>query len=433
MRRQVTVGGLVALALLTGSMVAFAQPPVPADCAPAEAGAEVERPGLVPGARAQDDPSGEEPEPVGDEPVGDEPVDDEPADDEPADDAPADDEPMGDEPAGDEPAGDDSAGDVPDADLPADDPCAAEQTAAAALEWGAPAREDDFDGPLDPAWEVYGGTGYDGQGTRTADALTTEDGVLTITGDAEGATGGMAWGPGQMYGRWEARVRTPASDPSYNALLLLWPDDETAAGSEVDFMEMLDPTRQTANAFLHSGRADAPEMGEVAVDATQWHNWAVEWTPTSITTYLDGVEWWTVDDPDLLPRGPMHLCVQLDWFPTGDAEVQESSMQVEWVREYAVDAPAPVADDPAAGEEPGAAAPAADDPDGDAGDRDTSGDDGDQGDGDQGDGDRGDGERDKDRGAGGGDSEGVPAQRLSEGGPDAPARAGLVPAAVRQG
>ncbi len=245
--------------------------------------------------------------------------------------------------------------------------------------------------------------------------------------------------------------------PTYDALLLLWPDDESGAGSEVDFMEMLDPTRQTANAFLHSGGETVQPMGEIAVDATQWHNWAVEWTPTSITAYLDGVEWWTVDDPALLPQGPMHLCVQLDWFPTGEGAVRESSMQVDWVREYAVDAPAPAApaEDPAAGAEPGADMPADDagsNGDGDNGDGDGSGGnngcgdgdngDGDNGDGDNGDGDNGDGDNgDGDNGGAGdggddgdnggdGDSEGVSSPSLREGAPDGPARPGLVSGAV---
>ena len=32
----------------------------------------------------------------------------------------------------------------------------------------------------------------------------------------------------------------------------------------------------------------------------------------------------------------MHLCIQLDWFPKG-GDVQESTMQVDWVKQYAAD------------------------------------------------------------------------------------------------
>ncbi len=165
-----------------------------------------------------------------------------------------------------------------------------------------------------------------------------KDGILTINGDADGTTAGMAWNPGQKYGRWEGRVRAPASDPSYNALLLLWPDAENfPVGGEVDFMEMTDHLRQETNMFLHYGADNSQVQGKVNVDATQWHNWAVEWTPEKITAFVDGKEWWSTKDTSILPPGPMHLCVQLDWFPgNGKGGVKPSSMEVDWVRQYAL-------------------------------------------------------------------------------------------------
>src|SRR4029453_6185759 len=116
----------------------------------------------------------------------------------------------------------------------------------------------------------------------------TSNGILTLNGDADGNTAGMAWGDGQKYGRWEARVKAPASDPSYHALLLLWPDAENwPTGGEIDFMEMSDHTRRSTDTFLPYGSSNNQVSGSVAADATQWHNWAVEWTRTGITTYLD--------------------------------------------------------------------------------------------------------------------------------------------------
>jgi hypothetical protein len=73
----------------------------------------------------------------------------------------------------------------------------------------------------------------------------------------------------------------------------------------------------------------------VQVDATRWHNWAVEWTPTSVTTFLDGRKWYGTTDRAAQPPSPMHLCIQLDWFPRGGT-AQQSTMQVDWVREYGV-------------------------------------------------------------------------------------------------
>ena len=211
-------------------------------------------------------------------------------------------------------------------------------TSAAAVQgWGEPARVDEFDGaaPGD-GWNVYDGPGHAGNGRRTPEAVSVRDGVLTITGDPDGDTAGMEWGGGQRYGRWEGRVKAPASDPSYNALLLLWPDAEDfPVGGEIDFMEMMDHTRQKTNVFLHYGKNNRTVSGSVVADATQWHNWAVEWTPTHIATFLDGKEWWRTEREEIFPPGPMHLCIQLDWFPKeADGAVKTSTMQVDWVKQY---------------------------------------------------------------------------------------------------
>ncbi|MBC3194309.1 family 16 glycosylhydrolase [Pseudonocardia sp. C8] len=206
-------------------------------------------------------------------------------------------------------------------------------TAAEKHGWGAPARSDDFDGDLD-RWNLYDGPGHAGNGRRSPDAVSARDGVLTITGDSSGTTGGMAWGEGAKYGRWEGRVLAPASDPSYNALLLLWPDAENfPVGGEVDFMEMTDPARQETNMFLHYGADNSQLHGKVGIDATEWHNWAVEWTPDHIVAYVDGQEWFRTTDTSVLPPGPMHLTIQLDWFPKGGS-VRPSAMHVDWVRYY---------------------------------------------------------------------------------------------------
>ncbi len=209
-------------------------------------------------------------------------------------------------------------------------------TAAATLGWGTPHREDDFSSGAGQ-WSIYDGAGHGGQGKRSPSAVSITGGVMTVTGDSSGTTAGMAWNPGQKYGRWEGRVKAPASDPSYNALLLLWPDAENwPSGGEVDFMEMSDPSRQETSMFLHYGADNQQLNGKVQVDATQWHNWAVEWTPDAITAYVDGKEWYRTTDKSTFPPGPMHLCIQLDWFPQGGG-AKESTMQVDWVRQYPVD------------------------------------------------------------------------------------------------
>ena len=213
----------------------------------------------------------------------------------------------------------------------------AQTSAATILEWGEPSMVEEFDGPLGPEWQLYDGPGHVGNGIRSPEAVSVQDGLLTITGDSAGTTGGMAWFPGQQYGRWEGRVRAPESDETYHALLLLWPDAEDwPVGGEVDFMEMLDPSRQRTEIFIHYGEDDSQVQGEVLADGTQWQNWAVEWTPDHISAYLNGKEWYRTTDTKVLPPRSMHLCIQLDWFPEqGDPnDVEESTMEVDWVKQY---------------------------------------------------------------------------------------------------
>lgn len=209
-------------------------------------------------------------------------------------------------------------------------------TAAAAHAWGGPSRTDEF---TDPAalsqWSIYDGPGHNDNGRRTPAAVSIIDGNLTINADAEGNSGGMAWLPGQLHGRWEACVKSSPSGPGYHALLLLWPDAENwPVGGEVDFMEIADPTRQSVEGWLHYGPNDERESGVVQVDSTQWHSWAVEWTPERISMFVDGVQWWETTDPAHLPPGPMHLCIQLDNF--GDDLGDGANMAVDWVRQYSL-------------------------------------------------------------------------------------------------
>ncbi|MBA3724688.1 MAG: family 16 glycosylhydrolase [Candidatus Levybacteria bacterium] len=195
---------------------------------------------------------------------------------------------------------------------------------------------DDFNGTaVDTSkWGMYDGPGHAGQGRRSPGQATVKNGILTITGLPNGTTEGMAWKGGQKYGRWEGRVKAPVSDPSYNALLLLWPDAEDfPVGGEVDFMEMLDNTRQKTNFFLHYGANNDQISGEVKIDGTQWHNWAVEWTPTQMVAYVDGREWYKTTDTSKFPPRAMHVTIQLDWFPKGGA-VKQSEMQVDWIHIY---------------------------------------------------------------------------------------------------
>ncbi|WP_060715177.1 glycoside hydrolase family 16 protein [Pseudonocardia sp. HH130629-09] len=208
-------------------------------------------------------------------------------------------------------------------------------TAAETLGWGEPKVADEFEGTsISGDWNAYDGPGHGGNGRRTPDAISVADGQLTITGSENGDAGGMAWSPhSQQYGRWEGCAQSPPGAGSLHTLFLLWPTAENwPEGGEVDFMEISDGTRQKVEGFLHYGSDNSQTQGSVEIDATEWHAFAVEWTPDKITYLVDGKPWFTDDDKSHNPPGPMHLTIQLDYFG-GDAS-GGAAMHVDWVRQY---------------------------------------------------------------------------------------------------
>ncbi|GAA2574361.1 glycoside hydrolase family 16 protein [Actinomadura fulvescens] len=228
-------------------------------------------------------------------------------------------------------------------------------SAAVRYGWGKPVVADEFRGKkLDRrGWKVYDGRGHAGKGRRSPKAVTVRNGVLTITGTANGTTGGIAWRRGaQKYGRWEARVRSSRGCACYHPVLLLWPVGggggvaPKGGGGEVDYMEILDDGRRRSTGFyLHYGpeKKSRKLSGRVRADLTRWHTFAVEWTPRSMSAFIDGRRWFTTTNRKALPPGPMGQTIQLDWFPQDSRRTargidrrSRATLQVDWIRMYRV-------------------------------------------------------------------------------------------------
>ncbi|OLL76441.1 hypothetical protein Ae168Ps1_4857c [Pseudonocardia sp. Ae168_Ps1] len=205
--------------------------------------------------------------------------------------------------------------------------------AALKLGWQAIGGDEFTGSSLGENWSAYDGAGHDGQGRRTPDAVSVENGNLVIRGDSEGNTGGIAWGTPQKYGKWEMRAKFPKGDEQYHPVLLLWPSEISwPEGGEVDFAETTSAS-EDVSFFLHYGSDNSQKHAKTDLDITQWNNYAVEWTPEAIVGYVNGVEFFRSTDPETLPPGPMHATVQLDYFPSGGSP-QPSEMQVAWMRQY---------------------------------------------------------------------------------------------------
>jgi len=210
--------------------------------------------------------------------------------------------------------------------------------AATVLGWGAPVDGDEFAGTaLDTSrWGAYDGPGHNGNGKRRPSQITVANGVMTMSGSADGTTGGMEFKRDRLYGRWETRMQVPAGDSRYHTVLILWPEAEDwPVGGEVDYAETAAGS-STVDFFLHYSASNKQTMASRTIDITQWHNYAVEWTSTGIRGYIDGTLWFTDTNPAHLPPRSMHQTIQLDWFPSGATSTRPSAMNVAWMRYYSL-------------------------------------------------------------------------------------------------
>jgi hypothetical protein len=203
------------------------------------------------------------------------------------------------------------------------------RTAAAAHGWTL-AGGDEFNGGMSEQWSAYNGPGHAGNGRRTSDAVSVENGSLVIRGDSEGNTGGISWSEDQRYGRWEMRARFPRGDDNYHPVLILWPESGGSGNGEVDFAETTSASDKVSF-FLHYGGDQ--EYAHANIDITQWHNYAVEWVDGRVTGYIDGEKWFESTDEDALPPGRNHATIQLDNFSDGGS-LQPTEMYVDFMRIY---------------------------------------------------------------------------------------------------
>jgi Glycosyl hydrolases family 16 len=189
---------------------------------------------------------------------------------------------------------------------------------------------DEFNGGMSPLWSPYNSEGHAGNGRRTPEALSVENGMLVIRGDSEGNTGGMSWKEDQRFGRWEMRARFPKGDDQYHPVLILWRESGGKENGEVDFAETTSASNKVSF-FLHYGSEQ--EYAHKNIDITQWHNYAVEWVDGRITGYIDGEKWFESTAEETLPPGKMHPTIQLDYFPEGGSP-QPTEMHVDYMRVY---------------------------------------------------------------------------------------------------
>ncbi|MEQ9104862.1 MAG: family 16 glycosylhydrolase [Rhodothermales bacterium] len=243
---------------------------------------------------------------------------------------------------------------------------------AAAQQWEL-VWSDEFegDGLVDASlWEYQ--VGASGWGNRELQFYTEErlenvrreSGRLVIEArreDYEGAayTSGRIRTRGKgdwLYGRIEVRAKLPAGLGTWPAIWMLATDSDHGDGGwpdmgEIDIMEAVghDPGRTHSaihtNALNHSLGTNPFATRAVPTSTTEFHDYAMEWTPKRITTFVDGVpnlvfdrngaDWrrWPFDRPFHLI---LNIAVGGTWGGAQgvDPTAFPTRMEIEYVRVY---------------------------------------------------------------------------------------------------
>ena len=99
---------------------------------------------------------------------------------------------------------------------------------------------------------------------------------------------------GFLYGRFEARVKGSLGQGVWPAFWLLGANiaDRPWPGcGEIDIMELKGQNPDTVWGTVHGPNGSIGTTTTLDTDLTGWHTYAIDWTPNSVTWYVDGVQY----------------------------------------------------------------------------------------------------------------------------------------------
>jgi beta-glucanase (GH16 family) len=195
--------------------------------------------------------------------------------------------------------------------------------------------------------------------TDAPENIKVENGLLVITA-REDSVGGedyssakikSQWKGDFRYGRFEARMKFPTTQGMWPAFWML--PTESAYGiwpqsGEMDIVEMIGRNPGQAVGTVHTGFPYAYNSGYYdlppgQIFADNFHVFAMEWEPDTITWFVDGIQYHQLTPSDIGPWAPfqedfyliLNLAVGGNWPGDPDATtVLPQTLEVDYVRVY---------------------------------------------------------------------------------------------------
>ena len=199
---------------------------------------------------------------------------------------------------------------------------------------------EDFNSGLGDFGPYSGGGSGTVVGTgRIPSQCTVTGGMLELKQASNGATcGGWMNNFDQRYGYWEVKMRAYSSGTGSGSephpVLILWPGSGSWT-SELDFFET--DIGNSAGGYLHcisNPSQNCYSLPSNAVNYSQWHVYGIQWTPTSMTGYIDGTKWWSSSNTSSFqPLADSNLTIQLDNL-SGSTPVKPGEMDIDWAHMY---------------------------------------------------------------------------------------------------
>jgi hypothetical protein len=219
-----------------------------------------------------------------------------------------------------------------------------------------PAYVQEFNGDGMPSgYDEYNGTpgGVSASQSQFVPSMCTfSDGEAHLLANGIDTCGLQYFGTPQTYGAWFARIQAPSeqSGVSVGNVFLLFPANNEWP-PEIDIYEDHGTRTATSSSVLNtvssacSGQCISSHVqsnghsGGTAVDATQWHTYGVEWTPSGVTWFIDGRVIFTAPTSQVPsgaqpPDTPMYMDLQSENTTGAAAPAGMTSMNVDWVEQF---------------------------------------------------------------------------------------------------